>query len=108
MDGVAADPCDENTVITEILSAEPEHNITVVTGQEVTAAFIVSRLVYLDAENVPVVKHHQSPAIRSVERACAVHPGDAGHTRKEIVFRHSEAPDILLRCTGGRRCGLAD
>lgn len=58
MDGITSDPCDENTVITERLSAAPEHNITAVTGQEVITTFVVSGLVYLDAENVPVVKNH--------------------------------------------------
>lgn len=58
MYGITADPGDENTVVTERLSTAPEHNITVITGKKVVAAFVVRSLVYLDAENVPVVKHH--------------------------------------------------
>lgn len=105
MDRVAPNPRDENIIVSEGLCGLPEHHITVVTSQEVAAAFVIFGLVYFDAENVPVVKNHYRPTVHSLKTARPVLPWLPNYFAEEIIFKHSEAPGTHRPCTADLRYG---
>lgn len=67
MHRATADPGNEDTVIDECRCMPPEHDISLVAGQEITSGFVVRRLVQFDAKHMPVIQDYDAPAVSGLK-----------------------------------------
>ena len=87
----------------ENIPALPVQNFIKETGGEVAVGLVPGHIVKLYPKHVPVVKHNEPPAIRTVKTARTVAPGFTLNPLKKIMFKHFVVRGTLRCCTGGQR-----
>lgn len=79
---------DEYAVLNGLPAGLPELNFPPVTRQEICACLIAGHVVQFGTEHMPVIQHHQPPAVAGIKAAGAIRPRNIFHPFEEFGFLH--------------------